>query len=68
MYNKYPYTDFSELNLDWFLEEFKKLKEDWETTSGQWDQMQLNFQTLEGTVQTFTTFVENYFENLDVQQ
>ena len=67
MYNKYPYTDFSELNLDWFLSEFKKLKEDWETTSGQWDQMQLDFQTLEGTVRTFTTFVENYFENLDVQ-
>ena len=67
MYNKYPYTDFSELNLDWFLSEFKQLKEDWETTSGQWDQMQLDFQTLEGTVQTFTTFVENYFENLDVQ-
>lgn len=68
MYNKYPYTDFSELNLDWFLSEFKQLKEDWQSTSESWAQMQLNFQTLEGTVQTFTTFVENYFENLDVQE
>lgn len=25
--NKYPYTDFHELNLDWFLSEFKKLQE-----------------------------------------
>ena len=24
--NKYPYTDFHELNLDWFLGEFKKLQ------------------------------------------
>ena len=68
MYNKYPYTDFSQLNLDWFLSEFKQLKEDWETTSGKWDQMQLDFRTLEGTIQTFTTFIENYFENLDVQE
>lgn len=26
--NKYPYTDFSELNLDWFLSEFKKLSDE----------------------------------------
>lgn len=68
MWFKYPYTSYSELNLDWFLEQFKKLKEEWDTTSGEWDQMQLDFQTLEGTVQTFTTFVTQYFDNLDVQQ
>lgn len=26
MINKFPYTDLHELNLDWFLDEFKKLK------------------------------------------
>lgn len=26
--NKYPYTDFSELNLDWFLSEFKKIQDE----------------------------------------
>lgn len=52
--NKYPYTDFHELNLDWFLEEFKKVTD--------------KVTTLDATVQEFTDFVTNYFDNLDVQQ
>ena len=52
--NKYPYTDFHELNLDWFLEEFKKVTD--------------KVTTLDATVQQFTEFVTNYFDNLDVQQ
>lgn len=52
--NKYPYTDFHELNLDWFLEEFKKVTD--------------KVTTLDATVQEFTEFVTNYFDNLDVQQ
>lgn len=27
MYNKYPYTDFHELNLDWILQEMKRLND-----------------------------------------
>ena len=52
--NKYPYTDFHELNLDWFLAEFKKVTN--KVTS------------LDATVQEFTAFVTNYFNNLDVQE
>ena len=51
--NKYPYTDFHELNLDWFLEEFKKTVD--------------KVADLDTTVQQFTEFVTNYFDNLDVQ-
>ena len=54
MTNKYPYTDFHELNLDWFLEEFKKVTD--------------KVTNLDETVQQFTDFVTNYFDNLDVQQ
>lgn len=53
IYNKYPYTDFHELNLDWFLDEFKKT--------------QTKVTDLENLVNTFTAFVTNYFDDLDVQ-
>lgn len=52
--NRYPYTDFHELNLDWFLEEFKKVTD--------------KVTDLDTTVQQFTEFVTNYFDSLDVQQ
>lgn len=53
MLNIYPYTDAHELNLDWFLDEFKKVIAE--------------VNTLEETVTQFTDFVTNYFDNLDVQ-
>lgn len=78
MIRKYPYTDFHELNLDWFLRQFKELKDNWDALLEantdfkndilqQFGDLQHNFDTLEGTVQTFTLFVTNYFDNLDVQ-
>ena len=45
MINKYPYTDFHELNLDWILREIRKLHHDYDefkalntiTNAGAWD-------------------------------
>ena len=34
MYDKYPYTDFHEMNLDWIIKEMKQLVDDWEGFSG----------------------------------
>lgn len=59
--NKYPYTDFHELNLDWFLAEFKKVYD-------HVDQLQTGFDNLTETVNNFIAFVNSYFDNLDVQE
>ncbi|MBQ1508961.1 MAG: hypothetical protein IIZ47_06015, partial [Erysipelotrichaceae bacterium] len=34
MFDKYPYTDFHEMNLDWIIAEMKQLIDDWEGFSG----------------------------------
>ena len=53
-YNKYPYTDFHELNLDWFLEEFKKIVD--------------KVLDLEAAFNTLKEYIDEYFNNLDLQQ
>lgn len=79
MWFKYPYTSYSELNLDWFLQQFKELLEAWDAQKVDYEQFKLDvtteFNTLSGkfddlkeVVDTFTAFVTNYFNNLDVQQ
>ena len=60
MFNKYPYTDLSQLNLDWFLLQFKDLLAEQTRVSEK-------VLTLEETVTQFTDFVTHYFDNLDVQ-
>lgn len=58
--NKYPYTDFHELNLDWVIERVKKLTEDWLATQEEWHNTQEQWQQL-------YDYVHDYFANLDVQ-
>lgn len=52
VFQNFPYTNFHELNLDWLLEEFRKMQDEWEATKAQWASTQ--------------EFIEHYFENLDV--
>ena len=58
---KYPYTDYHELNLDWFLAEFKKLTADWLQVQHDWEDEQQAFQDLHD-------YVQDYFANLNLYQ
>ncbi len=58
---KYPYTDFHELNLDWFLAEFKKLTAEWLQVQHDWEDEQQAFQDLHD-------YVQDYFANLNLYQ
>ena len=60
MENLGPYTNFHELNQDWFLNEFNKLLE-------QWQAMQKNFDNLQDAFSDLKSYVQDYFKNLDVQ-
>lgn len=52
-FNKYPYTDFHELNLDWILERLKELVIRWSTVETEFDDLR--------------DYVKNYFDSLDVK-
>jgi hypothetical protein len=60
MENLGPYSNFHELNQDWFLDQFNKLVE-------QWKAMQKNFDSLEDAFNDLKSYVQDYFKNLDVQ-
>jgi hypothetical protein len=55
------YTNFHELNQDWFLNEFNKIIE-------QWKAMQKNFDNLQDAFDDLKNYVQDYFKNLDVQE
>ena len=61
MENLGPYTNFHELNQDWFLNEFNKVLE-------QWKAMQKNFDSLQDAFNDLKNYVQDYFKNLDVQE
>lgn len=59
--NKYPYTDFHELNLDWIIKTVKDVVAEWAATLLEWHNTQEEWQQL-------YDYVHDYFDNLDVQQ
>lgn len=60
LFEQFPYTNFHELNLDWFVKTFKELLR-------QWDEQQQEFSDLKDAWEALHDYVENYFDNLDVQ-
>lgn len=61
MENLGPYTNFHEINQDWFLQEFNKI-------IAQWKAMQKNFDNLEDAFNDLKNYVQDYFKNLDIQK
>ena len=61
MENLGPYTNFHELNQDWFLQEFNKLV-------AHWIAMQKNFDSLQDAFNDLKNYVQDYFKNLDLQE
>lgn len=61
MENLGPYSNFHELNQDWFLNEFNKLVE-------QWKAMQKKFDSLQDAFNDLKSYVQDYFKNLNVQE
>lgn len=57
--NKYPYTDFHELNLDWILGQMKKLESDYSGLVAGYEQIEKDFKTLEGTVNNLLNVMED---------
>ena len=60
-FNKYPYTDFHELNLDWVLETIKRIAAEWAETLEEWHNTQEEWTAL-------YNYVHDFFENLDLQE
>lgn len=60
MENLGPYTNFHELNQDWFLHEFNNL-------IAHWNAMQKNFDNFQDAFNDLKSYVQDYFKNLDVQ-
>lgn len=59
MFNEFPYTDFHEMNLDWFLKKFKSLYDEWISTKKEFETVKEEFADLK-------SYIENYFKNLDI--
>lgn len=59
--NEYPYSDFNEYNMDWIIKTIKDL-----TT--EWADMQTSFSDLDAAFISLKNYVDNYFEDLDLQE
>lgn len=58
MFNKYPYTDFHELNLDWVIKEIKRLAGEIDPLKADFEQIQRDFAHLESEVDNLLNTME----------
>ena len=61
LFEHFPYTNFHELNLAWFLDTFHDLLKEWE-------EQKREFADIKEAWQELKDFVEYYFDNLNLQE
>lgn len=66
-FDKYPYTDFHELNLDWILKTVDNVVKEWADTLEAWETTQQAWHDEQEAFQDLHDYVMNYFDNLNVQ-
>lgn len=75
IFNEFPYTNFHDMNLDWIIAKVKELAEEWaryytewnnwkDSMIDDWDEYQNN---LNAAWKSMQDYINNYFDNLDVQ-
>ena len=65
VFRQFPYSNFHEMNLDEIIKVVKDMLVEWAQYHAQWDEWQGD---IDQAWQDMQDFINNYFDNLDVQQ
>lgn len=65
VFRQFPYSNFHEMNMDEIIKVIKNMLEEWAQYHAQWDEWQGD---INQAWQDMQNFINNYFDNLDVQE